>query len=135
MNIDDNQYQQQPLRRSQRLRNKQNGNNGSQLTGDKRYIFTHDFNEDNMKRKKKQNIENNYNNDRNKSNTNKNHNIIYPTISRCARKLQVVHTSPNVFIIENFLTEKEITHLLSIAKMNKEKFETSYTQASSTDQV
>lgn len=131
MNIEDNNGY-EPLRRSQRLRNKKNSNNGSSLTGDKRYIFTHNFNEDNKNKRKHPTEQNNKSNTRNHNDSK---NQIYPTISRCKRRLKVVHTSPNVFIIENFLTENEINHLLKIAKMNESKFETSYTQASGTDQV
>lgn len=142
----------QTLRRSQRLKNQKNGMNGSQLTGDKRYIFTHDFIEDNNKSKRRQieNINSNHNNNNHNNNSKNNSSLpssslnpnatkeefkLYPTISRCKRKLRVVHHNPNVFIIENFLTENEINHVLNIAKTNSNKFETSYTQASAEDQV
>eukprot|EP00484_Ammonia_sp_Unknown_P020202 CAMPEP_0197038064 /NCGR_PEP_ID=MMETSP1384-20130603/15101_1 /TAXON_ID=29189 /ORGANISM="Ammonia sp." /LENGTH=583 /DNA_ID=CAMNT_0042468457 /DNA_START=112 /DNA_END=1863 /DNA_ORIENTATION=- len=107
-------------RRSARLRNKNAAS--SQLMGDRRYIFTHNFSETNETSSQ--------------SNQTKMESepTVHPTISRCKRQLQFVHHNPNVFIIENFLTQKEIDHLLDICKRNANKFETSYTQATSHDQ-
>ena len=110
----------EPLRRSPRLRDKNNAKNGSQLTGDKHYIFTHDFQQ---------------NENATTNNTDYSKSKQSATISRCRCKLKAVRHSPNVFIIDNFLTDNEIDHLLQIVHKNEKKFEVSYTQATATDQV
>jgi len=56
-------------------------------------------------------------------------------IRRCSRRLQLVRHRPNVFIIENFLTDKEAAHLLAIARGHSEQFKTSYTQSNPEDQI
>eukprot|EP01084_Bolivina_argentea_P076170 138039_1 len=128
MDIDENNNEPiQPLRRSKRIKNRYNSSHGSKLSGNKYYLFTDNFKcERNKKNKNKNN---------NKNNNKKQKMPLYPCISRCNRRLKMVHHEPNVFVIENFLTSNEINHLLNIVENNGNKFEVSYTQATGKDQI
>ena len=53
---------------------------------------------------------------------------IYPKITNGKVDLKCVNHKPNVFIIDNFLSEHQINHLLNISKINRSRFEFSYTQ-------
>ena len=53
---------------------------------------------------------------------------IYPKITNGKVDLQCVNHKPNVFIIDHFLSENQVNHLLNISKINRSRFEFSYTQ-------
>eukprot|EP01083_Nonionella_stella_P294683 1001668_1 len=46
--------------------------------------------------------------------------------------IQCIHHKPNVFLINNFLNDFEISHLLNISRNNTDKFQHSYTQSANT---
>lgn len=105
-------HNQQSPRRSSRLKNKNNASHGHKMHGDKYYLFSHKF-----INKKKSKLPS-----------------PYPIISRCKRKMKLIHHKPNVFVIDNFLTDNEINHLLAIANNSSSKFQISYTQSNNTNE-
>eukprot|EP01084_Bolivina_argentea_P080193 145291_1 len=53
----------------------------------------------------------------------------YPLILSGNTIMKCVHHKPNMFVINNFLTDREVNHILNISRTNVKRFELSYTQS------
>eukprot|EP01083_Nonionella_stella_P192008 710152_1 len=61
----------------------------------------------------------------------------YPILACGNVLMQCIHHKPNIFFIENFLSDFEINHLINITRNNLQNFAASYTQSthSTTQQI